>query len=445
MAIFIVGIGVWLSGGSWLFFHYFLVKNGPFGPQPNPLEPWWLTLHAAFAFAAIWLFGLLWGVHVATAWPLSRRRSSGVFLAGILGCLIVSGYLLYYAGDELTRSVLSVLHWGIGLACPVFYFLHRLQSPKRRMTHIKGDRVGRLQKLASITRMFLLAALLLALHPLSAQADENLLNYVKGAEVQPKNTWELYQWITRRSDKGTGHYTAWDFQTELEYGVTDRLAVALYLNGQAIDTKGILVDAYIPKDMNYGYAFSGVAAAFKYNFLSPFKDGIGISLYAEPIIATKDPHSGQDKRMYSFESSLLLQKNFLDDTLVWLTNIGLESTYARRAAVENLPPDFEWPVVPEMEIEPTLSVGFSKRFASNWYGGAEAQYQSEFETEVGRERWSLFAGPTLHYGARKWWATLTWFPQLRGGGEQVPGQNNPNLQLVEKTKQEWRLKIGFNF
>ncbi len=295
-------------------------------------------------------------------------------------------------------------------------------------------------------RQILLAwGLVLVAWTAPARADENLLNYVKGAEVQPKGTWQLYQWITQRSDKGTGHYVAWDYRTELEYGITDRLAAAFYLNGQGIDTRDIRVDAYIPKDESYGFRFSGVAAAFKYNFTSPFVNPVGISLYVEPIIGTKDPHSGQDKRTYSLEGFLLLQKNFRDDTVIWMTNLGIESTYAKRAALSDLPPDFEWPVIPEMEIETSFGTGISGRIASNWYLGAEALYQSEFETEVGQERWSVFAGPTVHYGARKWWATFTWFPQLRGGGEVVAGQDNSHLHLVEKTKHEWRLKISYNF
>ena len=51
---------------------------------------------AAFAFAAIWTFGLLWGVHVIKGWSGERRRLSGGLLAGLLMWLIFSGYLLYY-------------------------------------------------------------------------------------------------------------------------------------------------------------------------------------------------------------------------------------------------------------------------------------------------------------------------------------------------------------
>jgi len=130
--LYVVVIGVWFTGGIWLQFHYFMGRQGDFGPLENPLTPWWLRLHGAFAFAAIWIFGLLWGTHVATAWPRKRRRWSGGLLAGIFLFLIVSGYLLYYVGDDRVRPVLSVLHWGIGLVCPVFFFFHRLRRRRQR-------------------------------------------------------------------------------------------------------------------------------------------------------------------------------------------------------------------------------------------------------------------------------------------------------------------------
>ena len=36
-----------------------------------------------------------------------------------------------------------------------------------------------------------------------AHADENLFGYVKGSETLPKGAWELYQFFTVRSDKGS--------------------------------------------------------------------------------------------------------------------------------------------------------------------------------------------------------------------------------------------------
>lgn len=126
-ALYIIGSGVWLTGGLWLLFHYFLVKQGEFGPTTNPLEPWWLKLHGAFAFAAVWLFGLLWGIHIAKLWSGKRRRWSGGTLTAIFAFLILSGYLLYYVGDDRIRPLISAVHWGIGLACPIFFVWHRLK------------------------------------------------------------------------------------------------------------------------------------------------------------------------------------------------------------------------------------------------------------------------------------------------------------------------------
>jgi len=132
LAVYVVGVGVWLSGGLWLLFHYFFLEQGEFGPKTNPLENWWLKLHGAFAIAAIWVFGLLWGAHVTQAWPLSRRRWSGSVMTCMLFWLTLSGYLLYYAGGETARSIISILHWSIGLACPIAFFWHRFNIQRRR-------------------------------------------------------------------------------------------------------------------------------------------------------------------------------------------------------------------------------------------------------------------------------------------------------------------------
>lgn len=138
-ALYLIGIGVWLSGGLWLLFHYFFLEQGEFGPKIHPLEPWWLKLHGAFGFAAIWIFGLLWGVHVSRAWPDLRRRWSGGLMTGIFAWLILSGYLLYYVSNENARSIVSVVHWGIGLVSPICFGFHRLRFGKRCASQI--DRV----------------------------------------------------------------------------------------------------------------------------------------------------------------------------------------------------------------------------------------------------------------------------------------------------------------
>lgn len=285
----------------------------------------------------------------------------------------------------------------------------------------------------------------LAAGPNLARADENLLGYIKGAETLPAGAMDAYETLTYRGDKGHGTYRAFDSDMEIEYGITDRLMGSVSLKAQSIKTEGLLIDAYIPKDERYGLRPAGIEALVKYNFLKPALDPIGLAATFGFDYSWLDPHSGQDKDTFSFETGLQAQKFFLDDQLVWLGNLGIEATIAKRDDVSNLPEDFEWPTTEEMEIEFTAGTGLSYRFAPNWFIGAEVLYQVERETEVAIERWSVQAGPSVHYGSRRWWATLTWLPQLAGGGEMFPDQDDKNLHLIEKTKQEVRLKFGYNF
>lgn len=123
--IYGIGLGLWASGTLWLVFHYFMQEQGEFGPAPNPLEHWWLAAHGLFGFATLWLLGLLWGRHIVSAWKTGRQRISGGLLFGFLIVLIVSGYLLYYTGGDETRSIVSLIHWTIGLALPLPFLVHR--------------------------------------------------------------------------------------------------------------------------------------------------------------------------------------------------------------------------------------------------------------------------------------------------------------------------------
>jgi hypothetical protein len=284
----------------------------------------------------------------------------------------------------------------------------------------------------------------------TAFADENLFGYIKGAETLPEGTWEFDQTLTHRSDKGVGSYSAWDSKSEIEYGVSDKFTAAGYLKMQSVKASGIVVDAYMPGAVDSSLQPSGLEAEFKYNFLSPAKDDFGLAGIFAVSYDWKDKHSGLDKDQYSAEAMLAAQKYFLEGQMIWAANAGLEATYAHRAGLSaarlaTLPAAYEWPTDPEMEIELSAGTGLTYRFAPNWFIGAETLYQTEFETEVGTERWSVFAGPTLHYGGEKFWATLTWFNQLKGGGEKFAAQDDSNLHLIEKTKDEIRLKVGIDF
>lgn len=285
----------------------------------------------------------------------------------------------------------------------------------------------------------------LSIIPCIATADESLFGLLKGAETLPKNALEVIQHVNKRYDKGQGTYEAVDSKTELEYGITDRFTGAVYLLGQSVRTDGLLIDGYIPKDEAYGLRASGFEASLKYNFLSPAKDDFGLATYFSTSYSWLDPHSGQDKKKLTIELELLLQKYFLEGELIWVGNVGMESTMAQRGEIADLPPGFEWSTLPEMEIGFKVGTGLSYRVAPNWFLGGEIVYETELETDVGQERRSVQAGPTIHYGSKDWWLSVSYLPQINGGGEKYVDQADNNLHLIEKTKQEIRVKLGFNF
>jgi MFS family permease len=135
-SLYAVAAGLWLSGGLWLVAHYYWIRQGAFGPETSPAEQWSLDIHGGFAMAALWFTGLLWGVHIVPGWHSRRGRWSGGAMAGLLLLLAVTGYLLYYLGDEDTRGWASVIHWVVGLVTLPLFLLHRFTrkraAPQRR-------------------------------------------------------------------------------------------------------------------------------------------------------------------------------------------------------------------------------------------------------------------------------------------------------------------------
>jgi hypothetical protein len=133
-ATYAVFAAAWLSGALWLVFHYFFQRSGEFGPEPNPLEPWWLRLHGACAFGLLWLGGLLWALHARHALRRPQRRASGLAIVCAFGTLAASGYLLYYADEGALRDAIGIVHWavGLGLAAPLVAHMlpRRMRAPR---------------------------------------------------------------------------------------------------------------------------------------------------------------------------------------------------------------------------------------------------------------------------------------------------------------------------
>lgn len=126
LATYCIGSGLWLSGVLWLIFHYFLRRQTEFGLHPHPMEFWWRAAHGLFCFASLWTMGFLWKAHIVGAWRSGRHRGSGGVLLSLLAWLSVTGYLLYYLGNEQLLTAVVLLHWSVGVAIPIPFAIHCL-------------------------------------------------------------------------------------------------------------------------------------------------------------------------------------------------------------------------------------------------------------------------------------------------------------------------------
>jgi opacity protein-like surface antigen len=274
----------------------------------------------------------------------------------------------------------------------------------------------------------------------SVHADENYFGYSFGAETLPKGKWELYSWTTGRFGKGTGSYSGFDLKQEVEYGVTDRFQIALewkenhtyFTGGAGQESAG----SSTPARRNR-FSFVGNGLELKYAFSSPYKDPVGIALFVEPEYALTDSPSGDKFLEWEVETRLLVQKNFLEDKLIAVLNLTNETEWERPRPShgESFTTNFK----------PEITTGVSYRFASNWFVGLETRYATQLADANIRNQvdWAFSIGPALHYAVGRWWATLTWLPQVAGW--HTDGSRSGSLDLNSHERNEIRLKIGLNF
>lgn len=247
----------------------------------------------------------------------------------------------------------------------------------------------------------LLTAVALLTPLADVRADERLFTYSYEADVLPKGGLEFEQWITNRSGRDGGRYTRWDLREEIEYGLTDRLTTALYLNFRSVSSE----------EMDGSeFTFKGVSSEWKYQIANPNRSPIGVLLYGEVT------YDGDEVEL---EEKIVLQKNF-GDRWVAVVNFTFEQEWEFEAAGTETEAVFE------------VSGGLACRVTPQFSVGVEARAVTEFPEWEEAEDTAVFVGPALHYATAKWWATLTVMPQVT--------QNYDGFEQIET-----RLIAGFNF
>lgn len=275
---------------------------------------------------------------------------------------------------------------------------------------------------------FVTALIAFAVLAASSRADEQLFGYARGAETLPSGHVDFYQFTTLRAGKDAGTYRGWDFETEVEYGFTDKLQGSLALINHYFKTRDVpdLDDAS-------HYRIGGLEASAKYRLKSPFIDGYGLALRPEIGFVRYDDVAGLLEHELLVGTALIYQHNYFDDTLIFAANAGFDFTWGKQPAEQY-----------DHEILLDGLLGLSYRFAPRWFVGIEGRIHSEFPNfDLGtNEHTIVFAGPALHFAAKRWWATLSWAYQVWGRGVDEPISGKT---YAEETRNEYRLKVGLNF
>jgi len=141
-SVYAVTAILYATGIVWLIAHYTMRTAGSFGETTHPLEPWMLRGHGLAVMLGLFLYGTLLRAHIVRGWRVGQNRLTGALLAAVLLLLTASGYLLYYAGGETLRPILSVAHWATGLAIIVALPLHVRRGRRARSQHKGHVRAG---------------------------------------------------------------------------------------------------------------------------------------------------------------------------------------------------------------------------------------------------------------------------------------------------------------
>ncbi len=313
--------------------------------------------------------------------------------------------------------------------------------------------------LRSITVALVAVALVAALAAAAispAHAGDSPFGYVYTTDTHPKGSSEVEQWFTSRRGKFQGDYRLGQYRTEYEYGVTDRFQASVYLetysvSASANDAAGQTSGPYIPENADRtaryrrGLSYDGISTEFIYRLLSPYTDPVGLAVYVEPSFR---------KYKTELETKLILQKNYFDDRLVLGYNLTLAPEWEKKAADPTAAPGTdESRARTEKVMELEHAFGVSYRFAPGWSAALEVRNHNEYSAHRLSRRFqehaAWFAGPTLHYAGKSWWATVTWLPQLGAARCLNAGQcaetRGGRVYGDEHERSEFRLKVGLQF
>ena len=139
-----------------------------------------------------------------------------------------------------------------------------------------------------------------ALHFSLAHAGEGVFGWIYTLDLQPKEKWEFEQRLQLNQQQAAGTFEQWTARTELEYGLTNDLQIAGYINSgytnanqnytnpEACGESPTCTGGYgVPSSHNPETAYTkggveGASLEAIYRITNPVTSPVGVGLYLEP-------------------------------------------------------------------------------------------------------------------------------------------------------------------
>ena len=214
-----------------------------------------------------------------------------------------------------------------------------------------------------------------------ADAGQRRFTYNYETLTAPQGSVEFENWVTfKRSPLHDQDFDVWQFRHEIEYGVTSRFQLAVYVADWDFAPRE---GADAKPHRSARYSSSGVELI--YNLTNPNTDWIGSSLYFEALVGD---------RLLGIEGKLLLQKNFGPLAIVY--NAILEAEW-EGAHLDEQKGEFAQTLGVSYQLHPAVSIG------------GELLHEIEIPdwNRSRAERSAVFVGPNVSFRHKNAYATLT--------------------------------------
>jgi hypothetical protein len=250
-----------------------------------------------------------------------------------------------------------------------------------------------------------------------ASAQDRIFTYTYQSQVLGPQQYEIEVWNTLRWGR-EDYYRSLLQRVEFETGLARDLQTAFYLN---FNSTSAATAASTPTGASLE---SGTELSFsnewKYKLLDPVADPVGLALYGEFTIGSAE---------------IELEPRLILDKVTGITTLALNLSAEFESETE-IHPDGSEGTEHSTEVHVNFAAGF--RVAAGVHLGIEV-FSKNGLTDGELAYSALYAGPTVSYAADRFWANVTFMPQIGA----LKGATSDGLVLTGAERYQTRLLIAY--